>query len=271
MSSESAVYTHGYHPSVLRSHSWRTAANSAAYLLPLLKPDMRILDIGCGPGTISIDFATLVPAGSVVGLDIGDEVVQRARENAEARGVANVSFATGDVNALKFPDGAFDVVHAHQVLQHVGDPVQALREMRRVTKPGGLVATREADMETFVWYPELPGHANWKAVFLKTSRANGGEPFAGRRLHAWARQAGFDPTKITKTTSSWCFSTPEEVTWWGDLWAERTIASSFAKGAVDGGFATQEDIESMSKAWRQWSTEEDGWFGMMHGEVVCRV
>src|SRR5512147_687271 len=112
---ETAVYTHGHHESVLRSHTWRTAANSAAYLLGSLKPHMRILDIGCGPGTITADLAELVPDGHVT---------------------------VADVHALDHPDDTFCVVHAHQVLQHVGDPVQALREMRRVTRPGGFIAVR---------------------------------------------------------------------------------------------------------------------------------
>ena len=133
---ETAVYTHGHHESVLRSHPWRTAANSAGYLLGSLKPHMKILDIGCGPGTITADLAELVPDGRVTGVDHAPGILEQARETAAARGLANVDFAVADVHALDYPDDTFCVVHAHQVLQHVGDPVQALREMRRVTRPG---------------------------------------------------------------------------------------------------------------------------------------
>src|ERR1700728_1048568 len=136
------VYTHGHHESVLRSHKWRTAENSAAYLLPHLAADATILDVGCGPGTITADLADRVPQGHVTGIDAAQEVIEQARAAAGDRG--NLDFATGDVYALDYPDGAFDVVHAHQVLQHLGDPVRALREMGRVTRPGGLVAARRA-------------------------------------------------------------------------------------------------------------------------------
>ncbi|MDH6588311.1 SAM-dependent methyltransferase [Streptomyces sp. SAI-133] len=189
---ETAVYTHGHHESVLRSHTWRTAANSAAYLLGSLKPHMRILDIGCGPGTITADLAALVPGGRVTGVDHAAGILDQARATAAARGLTNVDFAVADVHALDFPDDAFCVVHAHQVLQHVGDPVQALREMKRVTRPGGLIAVRDSDYAAMTWYPATAGLDDWLDLYRRVARANGGEPDAGRRLKSWALRAGAD-------------------------------------------------------------------------------
>ena len=147
------TYTHGHHESVLRSHRWRTAENSAAYLLPALAPGQRLLDVGCGPGTVTIDLASRVAPGEVVGLDLSAVVVDMAREAADAAGAANVTFQAGDVYALPYEDSSFDVVHAHQVLQHLTDPVAALREMQRVTRSGGLVAVRDADYAAMTWHP----------------------------------------------------------------------------------------------------------------------
>src|SRR5436189_5192562 len=107
------IYTHGHHESVLRSHTWRTAENSAGYLLPRLEAGQRLLDVGCGPGTITVDLAHRVAPGEVVGVDASAAVLEEARR-LEAPG--NVSFATGDVYGLGFDDESFDVVHAHQVL-----------------------------------------------------------------------------------------------------------------------------------------------------------
>src|SRR5439155_18436361 len=118
-----AVYTHGHHDSVLRSHRWRTAANSAAYLLPHLRPGLAVLDVGCGPGTITADLAALVAPARVTALDSSPDVLAEAARVATDRGLGNVEFGAGDVHALDFPDDTFDVVHAHQVLQHVADPV----------------------------------------------------------------------------------------------------------------------------------------------------
>ncbi|MGW5938642.1 class I SAM-dependent methyltransferase [Streptomyces celluloflavus] len=271
MPQESAVYTHGHHESVLRSHTWRTATNSAGYLLASLRPDMRILDVGCGPGTITADLAALVPDGEVTGLEYAPDILPQARATATERGVTNVHFAVGDVHALDYPDDAFDVVHAHQVLQHVGDPVQALREMRRVTAPGGIVAVRDADYSAMTWYPAVDGLPDWLDLYLRVARANGGEPDAGRRLHAWARQAGFDPAQITATAGTWCYHTPQERSWWSELWADRTVTSAYAGTAVDGGHATPEELARIGRAWREWGAQEDGWFTVLHGEILCRV
>src|ERR1700683_1610837 len=158
----SETYLHGHHDSVLRSHRWRTAANSAAYLLPRLQPAARLLDIGCGPGTITADLAALVPEGEVVAIDLAPGILEDARAEAERRQLANLSFEVGDVYQLAFADNSFDVIHAHQVLQHLADPVAALTEMRRVCPPGGLVAARDGDYAGMLWYPAEPGFAEWQ-------------------------------------------------------------------------------------------------------------
>jgi SAM-dependent methyltransferase len=270
-STRPAVYTHGHTASVLRSHTWRTAENSAAYLLPLLKPEMTILDVGCGPGTITADLAARVPQGHITGLDAAPDVLGKAHAHATERGVQNIAFAPGDVHALPFPDASFDVVHAHQVLQHITDPVQALREMRRVTRPGGLIAVRDVDYRATAWFPESPGLERWLDLYLRVARANGGAPDAGRRLHVWAREAGFDLSSTTCSAGTWCFRTLEEREWWGGLWADRVLHSNFAPTALGNGLATQEDLEKVSKAWKEWISEEDGWMIFVHGEILCRV
>ncbi|MFE2597219.1 class I SAM-dependent methyltransferase [Streptomyces sp. NPDC059396] len=269
MPKETAVYTHGHHESVLRSHRWRTAANSAAYLLPELRPGQDVLDVGCGPGTITADLAALVAPGTVTAVDASADVLRQAQETAEAAGVRNVRFAVADVHALDFPDDSFDIVHAHQVLQHVGDPVRALGEMRRVCRPGGVVAARDADYGAFAWFPAVPGLDGWRELYRTVARANGGEPDAGRRLLSWARQAGF--TGITATAATWCFATPDERAWWSGLWADRTTASDYAGRAVGGGHATRPELAEIAEAWREWGGARDGWFMVPHGEILCRV
>ncbi|MBT2487298.1 class I SAM-dependent methyltransferase [Streptomyces sp. ISL-96] len=269
MPQENAVYTHGHHESVLRSHSWRTAANSAAYLLDELRPGLDVLDVGCGPGTITADLAALVAPGRVTAVDAAEDVVVRAREVAAERGLANVEFAVADVHALDFPDDSFDVVHAHQVLQHVGDPVRALREMRRVCRPGGIVAARDSDYAAMTWFPEVPLMDEWQQLYGRVARANGGEPDAGRRLLSWARRAGF--TDVRSSAAVWCFATPEERAWWSGLWADRTTASVYAELAVAGGHATRDDLSAIAGAWREWGDRDDAWFMVPHGEVLCRA
>jgi hypothetical protein len=235
---------------------------------------MKILDIGCGPGTITVDLAGYVPDGHVTGLERAGDVLTQARALAVARGVTNVDFVEGDANALAYADGSFDVVVCHQVLQHVRDPVGVLREMKRVAKGGGrgIVAARESDYGAFVWYPDDVdgGMEEWRALYLKVACANGGEPNAGRRLHAWAREAGLAPVQCSSST--WCYSGREEIAWWSDLWAERTVASSFATSATadDSGLATTDDLERLAAVWRRWGEQEDAWFSVLNGEIIYR-
>ena len=264
-----ATYTHGHHESVLRSHRWRTAENSAAYLLPRLSSGVTVLDVGCGPGTITADLATLVTPGRVTALETTEAALGLARAEIDRRGLTNVDFAVGDVHRLDFADDSFDVVHAHQVLQHVTDPVAALREMRRVTRPGGVVAVRDSDYAAFTWFPEIPELREWLDLYQKVARGNGGEPDAGRRLLAWAHEAGF--TELTATSSTWCFATPDDRDWWGGMWAERVLKSDMAATAVGTGAATTEDLQRISDGWRTWAAHPDGWLSLLHAELLAQA
>ncbi|HEX6447617.1 MAG TPA: class I SAM-dependent methyltransferase [Streptosporangiales bacterium] len=268
MSGRQTVYTHGYHDAVMRSHSWRTAANSAAYLLGELAPGMSVLDVGCGAGTITADLAASVAPGRLTAVDISEDVLAKARAQVAGRGLDNVEFAVADVHALRFPDDSFDAVHAHQVLQHVADPVQALREMRRVCRPGGVVGARDGDYATMTWYPPVPELDEWLALYHRVARRNSGEPDAGRRLRSWALAAGF--TDVTSTATAWCYATPEDRTLWSETWAERVTDSSLARQAVEYGFATTADLRRIADGWRAWNAAPDAWFAVLHGEILAR-
>ena len=259
------VYSHGHHESVLRSHTWRTAENSAGYLLPHLHAGMDLLDVGCGPGTITVDLATRVSPGRVVGIDASADVVAQA-----ARGAAgtDVSFAVGDVYAIDAPDASFDVVHAHQVLQHLTDPVRALTEMRRVTKPGGIVAVRDSDYAAFAWAPRIPLLDRWMAIYHGITLRNRAEADAGRYLFGWARAAGF--TDVAATSTNWTFATPEDREWWGGLWADRVLASSYGEQAVAYGLTDRAELEAIAAAWHQWADDEGACFIVVHAEVLAR-
>ncbi|MFG1621150.1 class I SAM-dependent methyltransferase [Kribbella sp. NPDC049227] len=259
------VYTHGHHESVLRSHSWRTAENSAGYLLPHLRPGMALLDVGAGPGTITADLARLVEPGPATALEATGEALDITRATF-AKLDLEVEFVVGDVHALDLPDDTYDVVHAHQVLQHVADPVQALREMRRVCKPGGIVAVRDSDYHGFTWYPELPELDEWMDLYQRMARANGGEPDAGRRLLSWALEAGFE--KVDATASTWTFANPEDRAFWGGMWADRILKSAMSDQARRAG-VPEETLTSISAAWQTWAARPDGWIAILHGELLC--
>jgi SAM-dependent methyltransferase len=261
------TYTHGHAESVLRSHRTRTAANSAAYLLPHLRPTDRLLDVGSGPGTITADLARLVH--EVVALEIDDHAADLTRGELERQGVTNAEVRVADAHALELEDDEFDVVHAHQVLQHLADPVAALREMARVTRSGGVVGVRDSDYAAFAWYPRLAGLDRWLELYAAAARANGGEPDAGRHLLAWAHAAGL--TEVTMSSSTWCFATPETRGWWGGMWADRVTGSALSEQLVGQGRATADELDEVADAWRSWAADPDGVISIPHGELVIRV
>ena len=257
---------------MLRSHRWRTAENSAAYLLPRLGAGMSLLDVGCGPGTITLDLARRVAPGRVVGVDVSADVIAQARRDASADragadGPLSVEFVAADFRGLD--RGPFDVVHAHQVLQHLSDPVGALRAMRRLAGPGGIVAARDSDYPAMLWAPSDDGLDRWRDVYLAVTRRNRAHADAGRHLLRWAHEAGL--TDVTYTTSTWTSATPADRSWWGELWAERTTASSLAEQAVAYGVASAAELADIAAAWRDWAARPDAVFVVVHGEIVART
>lgn len=261
-------YTHGHHEAVLASHRWRTAENSAAYLLGHLAWGQRLLDVGSGPGTITADLARVVGPENVTAVEATQDAIELTRAECERQGLEGVTLLVGDVHDLTFEDDSFDVVHAHQVLQHVADPVRALSEMRRVCRPDGVVAARDADYAAFTWYPELPALDRWMELYQRAARDNGGEPDAGRRLLAWANAAGF--TRVDPSAGLWCFATAEDRAYWGGMWATRILAGSFPDQLLSSGCATPDELAAISEAWRGWAEDPDAWFIVPHGELLAR-
>jgi len=237
---------------------------------------MHILDIGCGPGTITLDFARLVPKGHVTGIEPAPgDILTKAQDLATTQGIENVEFRIGDIFELAeiFGDRKFDIVHVHQVLQHIDRRrvPEALMRMRAVTKPGGIVAARETDFAAMTWYPESRGLEQWMDTYQLVARANGGEPDAGRRLVSWALKAGFTRENITTSAGTWCFSTPEEREWWCKLWADRTVSSNFKTTALKHGLVDEEKLDKIAASFMEWGRLEDGWFSLLNGEIICRL
>jgi len=263
-------YVHGHQESVLRTHARRTVDNSAAYLRPHLRADQTLLDVGCGPGTITIELAAIVSPGEVIGIDAGQSVIGEANALlAKPDSPQNCRFQRGDVYALDFDDDSFAVVHAHQVLQHLTDPVRALREMRRVLEPGGVLAVRDADYGAMTWTPREPGLDRWMELHHTIADHHGTQPDAGRHLLGWVRAAGF--TDIEPGSSTWTFATPETRAWWATQWADRVRESSFASHALELGLSDTEELRHIAESWHTWLEQPDGWFMVPHGEAIARL
>jgi ubiquinone/menaquinone biosynthesis C-methylase UbiE len=228
---------------------------------------MAVLDVGCGPGNITAGLARKVDHGSIVGIDSAEAVIEIALTE-QSQKAAHLSFQVGDVYGLDFPDGHFDVVYAHQVLQHLARPVEALEEMRRVLKPEGLLAVRDADFGAFTWFPADPVLDRWMALYHELTQRNAAQADAGRNLKAWARAAGF--RDVVATSSNWTFQSDEERAWWGGLWADRVRESDFASQGLEYGLTDQKELATIADAFERWSREPDGIFLAVNGEILAR-
>ena len=259
------TYTHGYHEVILEFYRRRTAEVCAAFLLPRLQPDAEVLDMGCGPGTITVGLARR--AQTIVGVDTSAGVVESARSRAREEGIDNAIFEVGSAYELPFGDQSFDVVYAHQLMQHLSDPVRALREARRVLRPGGLVAVRDSDYQTMVHAPVESALEHWLRLYIEVATANGGEPRAGRFLPGWVSAAGFTDPVVTASTTTHADRAGREV--WGGMWAVRVTDSDFTQHAVEGGFAMRSDLVAISAAFRRWADHPSGFWAWLNGEVVA--
>ncbi|KAE8452250.1 hypothetical protein EG329_000950 [Mollisiaceae sp. DMI_Dod_QoI] len=263
-----------YPPAQARLHEVRTAENSAAHLLPKLhsmkesNPHLKLLDVGSGSGTISVSFAKLIPDGHVTGIDLNPNILPRARAVAEIAGVKNIEFQQGSIFKLPFADETFDVTFCHQVLVHIGTPWDALREMLRVTKRGGIVATREGDYETECIWPELPDLDKFHTLMAGLMRSGGGTPTAGRQLLSWALKAGGERSQITLSYSTSSYNTPSERKICSQGLCDQLRGGGLREKALKFSLGTEDDFEEMAKAWEEWAKRDDGTLAMLQGEIL---
>jgi len=262
------TYTHGHAHATVRQHGRRTAEEAAAFLLPELKPGMRVLDVGCGPGSITRGLAARVAPGEVIGIDLSEATLASAASDAAERGVGNVRYEVGSVYELPFDEAAFDVVFAHQVLQHLGQPVAAIQEMLRVLRPRGVIAVRDVDWGTVAYFPTDPWIDRFIEVHVETWSQNGGDPRMGRRLRALFNASGVADIQIT--ASQWCYATPPETIDWGDSYAERLLTSPMGARAVERGNASSADLEAMAAAFRAWARHPDALWSFTHFAALGR-
>lgn len=262
------TYTMGYSDEFRQLLDRRSAETHAAYLLPHLEPGMRVLDFGCGPGTITVGLAKLVEPGEVHGLDMEESQIEIARAAADDGGHDNAAFHVGDVFDLPFPDSSFDVAHCHAVLMHVPDVRAALAEVKRVLKPGGLVACREFIVSSSFLEPDVGGiNTGWN-IFSKLISANGGHPEMGRQLKGVLIEGGF--TDIGTTASFESFGTPIDVAFLHGFIIDWFLSPTVIEAAVKYELATREEFDAFRRLLDEWKGHPAAFSGFAWGEAIGR-
>jgi SAM-dependent methyltransferase len=257
----SATYTHGYDPYVVELMATRKANVEAGFFLPYLRSGMRLLDVGCGPGTISVGLAAAVAPGEVVGIDRELTQVERARALAGEQGLSNVRFELAHAEDIPFADETFDAAFEHTLLEHVADPARIVREMYRVLKPGGVIGLADGDWNGFVWAPHSDLVSESLALYERLWRHNGGDARFGHRNRALLRDAGFTQIRTTSRTIDF---NPRDAGWAAD----RLLSAEFADPVISLGWTDRATLERYAEALRAWGQHPDA---VEIGVVVCSV
>lgn len=260
-------YTSGFSEQYIRYLMRNTAESSAAHLLPYLRPGLRVLDIGCGPGSISVGLARAVEPGEVHGVDMEVSQVQLARELAKSSGCSNAMFHVGEVTALDFEDGFFDVVHSHSLLSYVPDTSAVLAEGKRVLKSGGVLACRELICESSFTHPDLGVMQNAWEIFADLVAADEGHPQMGKDMKGHILNAGFADVRMSASFE--VFSSPSDVAFIHELVKHWLLSPEISEAAMKYSAATSELLGDLSAANDEWKDHPGAITAVAFGEAIA--
>jgi len=261
-------YTMGYNEEFQVMLNRRSAETHAAHLLPHLKPGMRVLDFGCGPGTISAGLAKAVEPGELHGIDMEESQLSIARAAAAAGGHDNATFHVGDVTDLPFEDNSFDVVHCHAVLNHIPETQTVLAEVKRVLKPSGIISSRELITASSFIEPDLGVMDGMWPLFGDLLVFNGGHPQMGRELRSAFHEAGFSDLQLTASFE--CFGTTQDFEILYAFLLGWFFSSSVMETCISNGLATQEQYDCWRHAIDEWKDHPGAFAAVAWGEAIGR-
>lgn len=242
----------------------RTAAKEGAFFLRFLRPGMRVLDLGCGPGSITLGLAEAVAPGEVVGVDFQPVQVAQAQALTSARGVMNARFEVADVYRLPFAEGSFDAAFANTLLMHLREPIRALVEMRRVLPVGGIAGVRDCDWGGRIHVPATPLLEQWYELMVRVRQRNGGDPFMGRHHRRLLLEAGFARTEAS--VSVWSVGTPEETRHHTTFL--KAQLQGLAPTALAEGWMDQTTVEAIEAEIEVWARRPDALYVDMFCEAL---
>lgn len=262
-----ASYTMGYSDDFQQLLDRRSVHTHAAHLLPHLRSGLRVLDFGCGPGTISVGLAAAVEPGELHGIDMEASQIEQARAASEAGGHLNAKFHVGDIADLPFDDDSFDVAHCHAVLMHVPDTQAVLAEVLRVLKPGGMVACRESIISSSFLQPGGEETNRAWGTFARLLAGNGGHPDMGRELKARLMDAGFD--NVRASASFDFFGTSQDVAFFHGFINDWFYSPKVKAAIVKFRLASQQRLDEWQARINAWRANPGAVGAIAFGEAIA--
>ena len=256
-----------YGEALVQLRRLHTAEANAAYLLPQLRPGLRLLDLGCGSGSISAGLAKAIAPGELHGVDMDEAQVELARSLADSAGIRNAVFHVGDLTDLPFQEGYFDVAHCHNALMGAADTQAVLAEVKRTLKPGGIIACREIICGSSFFSPDKGVLRTAWDVFEDVLFEGNGHPQAGKDLKSWVLEAGF--TNLRVTASLDIFSAPADVAFIHSLAKQWFLSREMRDGLGVYGLPTDQLWDSVNAAIDEWKSSPGAAIAYAYGEVVA--
>jgi 2-polyprenyl-3-methyl-5-hydroxy-6-metoxy-1,4-benzoquinol methylase len=246
----------------------RSAAEYADFVLPSVRSGDRIIDVGCGRGSITVGLAQV--AGHVIGVDLDEADFTDARAYAAEHGIDNVEFVEGSVYQLDFVDASFDVCTLCSMMETLDDPLAGLAEVRRVVKPGGLVGASSIEYGGLILHgPDEPLLRRFYELRLQLWEAQGDVHFyRGRELRGLLLAAGF--SQVEAVTKYFSYGTEERVRTFGLGRAADCRDEWYVGGIARHGFADQDEIDALEQAWIRWAESPDSFAAFAWGRAVGR-
>ena len=257
----------GYSEEMLHALMRHNAEDHAAHLTPHLKPGMRVLDFGCGPGSLSTGLARAVAPGELYGIDIEQSQVYIANALAAYLQQSNTVFQVGDAADMPFEDGFFDVAHCHNVLMHVPDTAAVLAEVKRVLKPGGTLACCEMIVDSSFTHPNYGVIDKAWDMFADLLAADDGHPQMGKEMKSHIVAAGFANVRMGASIET--FSTPADVMFIYGVAQQWFLAPEITEAAIKYGASTQELCDSIGAAYDRWLEHPGALAGVAYGEALA--
>ncbi|RYV02305.1 hypothetical protein SOPP22_09590 [Shewanella sp. OPT22] len=262
------VYTFGYSPAAINLLEHRSVKNEADIFLNHLTPSMTLLDVGCGPGNLTLEFAERLHQGKVSGVDISETQIKRANEKAKMGNINNCDFQVASIFSLPFEDNSFDAVWCANVLLNFKEQTQIRNEFKRVLKPNGVLGLLEQHSEANLYYPRNSAYELFYQSLNRALEFNGGDPNVGKRLPEIYSQDGF----VIQEAAAICkVGSPEHRKAFGEFVATLWTEAEFPKLAVEQGWLSKEKYQRLAETLKIEATTSSCFCGRAVVKIVAKV